>query len=1313
MRSLVRGVAHVAFVSILIFLMSRHVQAQHSTAANSPAENGPITNLPSNAVSVAVPSRVNIFYTSQLYGYFRTPDAQPGDSTEGCSAGGPDSPAATAFNDLWGKEAVQGDVLVGTGNNLAPVLRSREFDSAPKGQSRHWDPKAPAPKVYERAGKELFAWDPIAKKWLTNELISDKRYPEHGRLVGALRKGDGTIPTDNVSCFLRRAGYAAIVPGKYDFYYGPERLRELARFLASDPEGEKFKPVQMLGANLVIETTWRSDHKPVGDSEDPPRFAPWITPRYKDSYQPKLEVPTVTSPRDGAKVYPWFPGAELHLVDLPETSDLLSKLRENKRKTRDDFKTILTSLASDPMFLTGENKRELDTLTAIVVGFPLSAVYLCGRSVPGNPNKILIPGNPSKTVDPGNPSCSAPLDEPEVRLKGTAVEYFYPFPQISEFATLLAGANYGLCLKSDKLFSVSAKADEDFYCARFSVYTPFFQYPSTPPPTYKDSQGKEMARYKVPEPYTLVPSNGHPEKDVAIFGVVDPKMGQEVGMLNFTWSNSNNNSDDKKFKTETVVEDPGEALKEIVGYFERRYSDKHQNREFEGVKILLAQMTPGESQKLAVRVGGFDVVVSDADSQLSAVGEIRTAKWKPDHPDPKDHHAFLAVPQPYWVSDKHPTESVDLGKLTIDIGPGVADKTFSAVHKLEERTPHSPGLMDVEAPVDFWDSVVDYINTQCHAEFKPKSGTLKDGSPDSDKQTALESLSACAMQEKIGSDVVLLQKRDFYLDWQQRFPGRKFKTFQQFLDRVIWKGDFLTLLYVPGSTLQSVMKQSKVYDDDDKSLLSLSGETNRGLVTLGIRLNSNTGQYLINEVPLDPTRVYAVSTSDFIATGDTGYPDLAANAIRQFSTPRDFDSQLRNISGVVCQRLPLLHSVTSPPPPLDSGGKPADTCMDAIDRDSYFDELAVLPTDIRQGDTDVEQLREWSIFDRRKHVPGSTGNKGVSENPERVEKFVEQRRLGSIRVNQPDSTLFAIDDAALSLNVTNHKLSDSDLAKAFVGNPTPQLSAKRSHTIGYDIQPKFLYSWHTFQLFENTEMRYNEQDTGNLNAPRTVNQKENLFSSDTGFARDILDRTLPHLEILGTFHYETQIERPTAVTLAPLPKGDTFVAGVDTSRTHYFLPRVGLRYVNRTSWIEAGIEGGRERNAVRLVPPTGNSTEFGLLRKVVPVSGTYWKWHLVVPFGQKVSWTVDEDGDFFFNQTGDTTTDTRFRSDTKTSVNFQVFPSVSFAPTYEFFYYSNKVDQSWFWQNQASIQLKVRYDFWNRHRPWDQFNYKAASGKSQ
>src|SRR5713226_6499216 len=68
--------------------------------------------------------------------------------------------------------------------------------------------------------------------------------------------------------------------------------------------------------------------------------------------------------------------------------------------------------------------------------------------------------------------------------------------------------------------------------------------------------------------------------------------------------------------------------------------------------------------------------------------------------------------------------------------------------------------------------------------------------------------------------------------------------FQQVLDRIVWKGDLLTLLYVPGSTLKKIMELSKKFDADDRNLLSLSDERGRAVESLGIRIEP--GQYFVN-----------------------------------------------------------------------------------------------------------------------------------------------------------------------------------------------------------------------------------------------------------------------------------------------------------------------------------------------------------------------------------------------------------------------------------------------------------------------------------
>lgn len=113
-------------------------------------------------------------------------------------------------------------------------------------------------------GKDMWDWDPESKQWI-GYIETQKRKQAN---LDALASGQGTIGTDNVACFLARAGYAAVVPGTHDFYFGPERLRQLARFMASLNQAG-YEKVQMLGANLAIKTFWANDHKPVPDQLKP------------------------------------------------------------------------------------------------------------------------------------------------------------------------------------------------------------------------------------------------------------------------------------------------------------------------------------------------------------------------------------------------------------------------------------------------------------------------------------------------------------------------------------------------------------------------------------------------------------------------------------------------------------------------------------------------------------------------------------------------------------------------------------------------------------------------------------------------------------------------------------------------------------------------------------------------------------------------------------------------------------------------------------------------------------------------------------
>ena len=169
-----------------------------------------------------------ILYTGRTLGYYRVPDQQT-ISSRACS--GRDATLAQVTSFLDAVRAVPGPkVLIGMGDNFSPELNARTM----------LDDKSK-----QLVPKDQLVWDFSRDRWVRYTATS----PE---LDSALSTGAGTAGFDNVACFLRLAGFDGVVPGREDFRFGPQRLRELARYLASDAPGGT--PVQMLGANLIINT---------------------------------------------------------------------------------------------------------------------------------------------------------------------------------------------------------------------------------------------------------------------------------------------------------------------------------------------------------------------------------------------------------------------------------------------------------------------------------------------------------------------------------------------------------------------------------------------------------------------------------------------------------------------------------------------------------------------------------------------------------------------------------------------------------------------------------------------------------------------------------------------------------------------------------------------------------------------------------------------------------------------------------------------------------------------------------------------------
>lgn len=221
----------------------------------------------------AQPSELTILYTGKLLGYARTPDIQrvqqwgwrvdgtPREATqqvkERCESGKavcqrlyepqPGSASSCVANVLTkvirreSNGAGPGRLLLGMGDNFAMDYFSRVVLATMYGGEE------------EYIAKDELYYDAPSKKWV------DLRDPQNPQSFEPIREdelsGKTEILEDNVATFFAATGYDALVPGKHDFFYGPERLRQLARLLAAKGG------TQMLAANLILRSTLA--HRPV------------------------------------------------------------------------------------------------------------------------------------------------------------------------------------------------------------------------------------------------------------------------------------------------------------------------------------------------------------------------------------------------------------------------------------------------------------------------------------------------------------------------------------------------------------------------------------------------------------------------------------------------------------------------------------------------------------------------------------------------------------------------------------------------------------------------------------------------------------------------------------------------------------------------------------------------------------------------------------------------------------------------------------------------------------------------------------------
>lgn len=1130
----------------------------------------------------------SVVYTGRLFGYFRYPDEQSTDESGCPSVADTALPVQVAMFRAAVEKFQAGTewprVFVSMGDNFAPELLARAMRNRMAG----------TPYQGQIVAKDLFMPGPHGRSWYA----TDKTQPDAMR---ARSLEAGRVPADNVACFMRLVGVNAVVPGQEDFYFGPERLRELARFLA-EPGSEDYAPVQMLAANLSISSTVRN---------------------------PPPSLPSGALPKDVQQAL--APSSDIE-IQLPGT--------------------IMPWLRS--VVVKGNSPQAT-----------LEAVYDClaARTDPSDFKLPNTPGNECVQLENEGGDRDAYLLQKATR----------PSPDfVSEYYTLDPGDNHALCVQHEE------KEGRVLTCKLFSVQYPFFQY-------------RPGSSGTTPKPYYLSPE---PQGGVAVFGVLDPSLAGYIGEFDDTWMNV-----DRRFDTHIAITDPIEAVRQEL---QLCAADQNcVNRR----KILLAQMPYYEAMQVGAKIKAFDAIISQPDPQ-HATGDENTSRTLGPQTQP-----YLLTPGfAFDTSRKNPL-SLNLRSVDVYLESGAnGERKQFLASKVYDPAVEAPLRAHVTQPA-------------VHALEAGAARIAGQANPLGSAKN-YEDLALTTMQQFCDSDIALLQHRDVFTEFEKAtayWPAGNYGV-QQLLEEALWKGDFAFCLAVKGSTIKKMLAESAKFDQEDANDLSLAVERGRGLSTLGITTDPSSGAPVVRGEVVNDNRLYGVAMTDYLAFGDTGYPELSSEAVLPRVRVTSLKS-LNRLTGLACERLP--ESVTQ--------GK----CQaDQIDASQYFDAIAQMPPDTSPGLSVLRELRIWATHPVQPQPVSSTF---LSKNDGTPEGVVEHRGLWWL----------TLENVSLEYDLSFIRGSDKTIPANFSGiNTFSQLSTPESSQLGLWTRIRGGYSFPRFiDFYASGEERYTraavrESDaSGNGNfGPYQLTLMNNAVRAEFGILSKPLAKRVP-IRALVSENLFTQVTDPFDQLTAAIPcvgpncaPGATTLATLDLGKNFLVMTRVGARLQNNQSWFEAGREYGenigipigyRLQDPGRTVPfscaLSGNYSLsscvsadplFTTQSKVLPnlenqgIAGWFMDFHTAAPiYRSKLQLTIDSYGEKFDKRADDTSFNTRFYEDLTVALNVPLWGNLIFAPQVEAFFFQNKVvpGENLLTNHYTFVtsSLKLQYGFdWHRGVGW-------------
>ena len=1205
----------------------------------------------------ASPGGLTVAYTGKLLGSFRFPDQQH-ESDTACPA---DSLAPEAFSEeAWQRASVDqrdaagfysllsktGTILLGMGDNFAPVLQARSF--APDLVT-----KKNAHSTF--LSKDLRTWDYLDHQgWLRLSSAEPK-------LQADLAAGNGTIPMDNVGCFLKLAGYLAVVPGKEDFYFGPERLRELARFLAR-PDGAdpRYKPVQMLAANIAIITT-----EPLANPRLPPRELA-RTILYDTNFgKVRPQLPDV--------VLPWLKQIRVaNAFQLVGGAGVIQPedLQRNAVLTVPAGGAFASVLSAQ--IVTSGATQAVRIEPAFDRAWVCQGAYTIGKGV-ADPTSFLLPDK-GKCTELGVAALPA-ADRPS-----TTATLRIPEPGLTP------GYDYGLCFTLTR-----AKPDpqaKTYTCVPFSVHEPFFQY-------HHEVATTPVPHDKNPEPWATVKQSSG--EWVTVFGVVDPDLKQYVGRFNYSYNNKG-----KKYDTAIEVSDPASALAQLLQQCDSK-ADCAGSR-----KVLLAQMPLAKATQLITHLNSlteitnrFDLVIAQADEEHESPVETRTKEIDPNGGLGEKQPSFIVVPGPAYEYSRD-ERRLRVAVATVERPSGCTSPSCAGTWKLSNRI----GRVKVEHvdQTSLSGTSLDSLVTRTLLRKQPSIGTKIDTWSRTDR---LARLALLTMQEKFHSDVSLIQGRDLFDAASLTQSPVSAANLQEALDRIIWKGDYIVPIPVTGSTLKTLVARSKEFDAMDKNALSPDLDQGRGLLPLGFFSDPETKSLVVNGLVVDDKKLYSVAATDYLALGDTGYSDLQKPAVPPLARLRDF-RKLYALSGLVCDALYE---------ELPEADRPdlTDVCNDVpVDGSQYFDESDQNPFDTTAGLTSVRQFIAWSRPSRFRA--------DLYKGQNMLENRIQQRRVWSVTlekldlsqtlnhhnfgneqnlanrfggvpvaaVTSPETLNFSINHRARSRWAGEHNdwylLDEVSLTKNRTAKTTGTTVALPANLVAAEAGAN-PHLWQSSKqpttLKGLLALRYETQATGPITS---------ITEAGKASQTQVMDRTR---HLFGRFGIRPEGQKSWLET--------GYEIGSTTSPIAYL-------FANGTNC--PATAGDSFGNCTSLVPAGTRFKGIGAERFE---RGLFLNFHINFPLTNKgLAYVLDNRGDYFFNRSSDVTLDTKYLDQFTNSVVVPVWGNLSLVPKVDLYWYQNKKTiHHPFHSVQTSVALQYQFE-WRQGLPiWKVLRYQTpGSGAS-